>query len=64
MDEKIQITGLSRMLSSAGSVSCWTEQLFSRNTIGSFIKVLSYQLERNAEKVEEKKPESLIDVRA
>jgi hypothetical protein len=39
-------------------------QLFSRNTIGSFIKVLSYQLERNAEKVEEKKPESLIDVRA
>jgi hypothetical protein len=39
-------------------------QLFSRNTIGSFIKVLSYQLERNAEKVDEKKPESLIDVRA
>jgi hypothetical protein len=31
---------------------------------GSFIKVLSYQLERNAEKVDEKTPESLIDVRA
>jgi hypothetical protein len=39
-------------------------QLFIRNTIGGFIKTLNYQLERNAEKVEEKKPESLIDVHA
>ena len=39
-------------------------QLFIRNTIGGFIKTLNYQLERNAEKIEEKKPESLIDVHA
>ncbi|MDF2641560.1 MAG: hypothetical protein K0R45_832 [Pseudomonas sp.] len=39
-------------------------QLFTRNTIGSFLKVLNYQLERYAEKIDEKKPDSRIDVRA
>ena len=39
-------------------------QLFARNTIGSFIKMLNYQLERNAEKIEEKKPDSIVDVHA
>lgn len=39
-------------------------QLFARNTIGGFIKTLNYQLERYAEKIDEKKPDSLIDVRA
>ena len=39
-------------------------QLFARNNIGSFIKTLNYQLERNAEKIEEKKPDSIVDVHA
>lgn len=39
-------------------------QLFARNTIGGFIKTLNYQLERNAEKIEEKKPDSIVDVHA
>lgn len=39
-------------------------QLFARNTIGGFIQTLNYQLERNAEKLEEKKPDSIVDVHA
>lgn len=39
-------------------------QLFARNTIGGFITTLNYQLERNAEKIEEKKPDSIVDVHA
>jgi hypothetical protein len=39
-------------------------QLFARNTIGGFIQTLNYQLERNAEKIEEKKPDSIVDVHA
>ena len=47
-------------------------QLFTRNTIGGFNKTLNYQLERNAEKIEEsnkgkkdeKQPQALVDVHA
>ncbi|RRV06760.1 hypothetical protein EGJ27_13460 [Pseudomonas sp. v388] len=38
-------------------------QLFCRNTIGNYVQTLSYQLERNAEKVEEE-PKRLVDVQA
>lgn len=38
-------------------------QLFCRNTIGNYVQTLSYQLERNAEKVEET-PKRLVDVQA
>jgi hypothetical protein len=38
-------------------------QLFCRNTIGNYVQTLSYQLERNAKKVEET-PKRLVDVQA
>lgn len=39
-------------------------QLFSRNSIGNFLQTLNYQLERNADKIEEEETKPVVDVHA